>query len=90
MTALDFVLFCLAAVGATHIIVFGSVFEKARVKLNWSILTCTQCAGFHVGWIFGAYFTHDPIRMFLMGCVSSILSSITNTFQTYLEAKSIL
>ncbi len=55
-----FWIFLLACVGATHIIVDGSIFARLRGKVvSWNrpwlteLISCYQCAGMWIGFILG-------------------------------------
>jgi len=80
-------LFLLAAIGMTLIIVEGSIFVPAKKWLadhGWlklvELLNCSQCTGFWSG-VFLGYFidpapglTNLAVRLFSYGCISSLVS----------------
>ena len=94
----DLVLFCLAAIGATHIVVDGKIFkpfrdfvEKYLPEKIYELVSCYQCSGTYVGFVLG-YLTYGPdlSKIFLAGCASSVLSNLMALYMNYLEAKTII
>ena len=76
----EMIYFILCSYGMTHILVFGSLFDKLRPKYHF--FRCPMCIGFWVGvllWAFSPYtslfmFDRGPTTPLLLGCVSSGVS----------------
>ncbi len=71
-----------ALVGATLILVRGTIFEGLR-KLFPPLLDCTQCTGTWVGIFAGASgvvpMGHGPVLdALIVGCATSVLSLLTD------------
>lgn len=86
---MDLLIFILATLGMTNIIVFGSIFEKPR---NWvdkvfpysmlnKLLNCTTCIGFWSGIFLSLVFPFG-IHWFIAGCISSIVNSTYSKLET--------
>ena len=79
---ISFLIFSIATIGATQIIVFGKIFEKVRD--GNSFLVCPQCVGFWIGVFFASLsnlttlfsYNGSLFDIFIMGCISSVLSYI--------------
>ena len=91
------VLFILASIGMTHIIIDGSIFEFLRnwIKKNLpqklaQLFQCYMCLGFWCG-IFISFliFKENIFYIFACGCASSILSQFTAIIFNLLEAATI-
>lgn len=83
---LNLILFILICFGLTNIVVYGSIFDKIKLKENIyfkKLFNCCMCMGFWVGIIvflcFWFYyvklFGNVYIGCFLFGCLSSGISS---------------
>lgn len=89
----------LGAVGATHILIDGRIFESVRTRIvnseytkkycpfivDW--LTCHQCGGFWVGLIMTLLNLHtlNPVTLLLMGSSVSLLSMMSKALLSYWE-----
>lgn len=87
---MNLIIFILACLGATNIIVFGEIFEKIRdfierkfkYSLLNSLINCTTCMGFHVGWILALIFPVLGLNWFLAACIGSIVNNIYSKLET--------
>lgn len=88
------ILFILATVGMTHIIIDGSIFQFLRDWINKNLpekfaklFQCYMCLGFWCGVIMGfLLFSNDPFQIFACGCAGSILSQTMAIILNLLEA----
>lgn len=88
------VLFVLASIGMTHIIIDGSIFQPFRnwIKQNLpekisKLFECYMCCGFWCGMIIGfGIVSQNPIEVFACGCAGSILSQTTAILLNLFEA----
>jgi uncharacterized membrane protein YfcA len=88
------VLFILASIGMTHIIIDGSIFSSLRywIKNNLpekiaKLFECYMCLGFWCGMIIGAgIVSQNPVQIFACGCAGSLLSQLTAIILNLLEA----
>lgn len=62
---MNFLIFCLATIGATNIIVHGTIFNYPRDLINkyghsfiQKIISCYECCGFWVGLLFSFLFLY--------------------------------
>ena len=94
----ELILFILASIGMTHVLVDGSIFSWLRNlafkylprKIS-AIFTCYQCAGMWCGFLLGYFIIDkDPFKVLACGCASSFLSMIAATYLNYLEAQTII
>jgi hypothetical protein len=89
----DLLLFFVAVVGMTFMVVHGKVFDGIRSWLSrWSwlasLLGCYQCSGFWCGFFLGAMmFGIDPARNFACGCAGSFLASIAHLISELIIAQ---
>lgn len=102
MTVIDtpsLVLFALATVGLTNIIVDPALIAKpfrdfADKRLHpWlsKLFSCYQCSGTWVGFLCGYLIvSRDPWVVFLCGMAGSHLATMSATYMNYLEAMSIV
>jgi hypothetical protein len=82
---MEFLLFALATIGLTLIIVDGSIFEPVRCFLEkrlpekvYDVFECYQCMGTWCGFICGAMaFGLNPIIIILSGFAGSFLAMFT-------------
>lgn len=83
-----FILFLLAGVGITNIVVNATVLDNPRafiIKHSWffgTLISCMMCAGFWIGFILGIHSGLNPIYM---GGTVSLLSYILGNLMEYLE-----
>jgi hypothetical protein len=100
----NIILFIFAAIGMTHIVVDGLIFESPRNWLQkhlpekiYKVFECYQCAGFWCGMIAG-YFTvamfmpfwsQIPVAFFC-GCAGSYLSAVAAIHMNALEAQTVI
>lgn len=101
---IDFLIFCFAVVGMTHIIVDSTIMEPVRNLVKaWlptkiaSVIECYQCAGTWCGFFCGLIFWDNNFSLynnlfitFLAGCAGSFLATLGATYLNYLEAKSVV
>lgn len=81
---MSLIIFILASLGMTNIIVRENIFAKIREfidkKLPYSmlnkIMTCLTCCGFWVGIILTLLFPSLGINWLIGGCISSICNKI--------------
>lgn len=92
-----FILFVLASVGLTLLVVDSSILEPFRNLMKWilpasayKVFECYQCAGFWCGIVCGFLFTVNPFMLIMCGCAASFLASSAVLVMNYLEAKSIV
>lgn len=93
-----FLLFAVATIGLTHIIVDSTLFEPIRSKLKdvlhskvYKVFECYQCAGTWCGFITGLALVSKDISTILMcGFAGSFLAMWGARYLDYLEAKSYL
>lgn len=83
-----FLLFLLAGIGITNIIVNATILERPRnfiIANSWffgKLVTCMMCAGFWVGFFLGIHASLNPIYM---GGAISLLSYILSEIMEYLQ-----
>ena len=94
---MNFLLFILATIGMSHIVVDSSLFAPVREWLGkkipfiGKIMDCYQCSGTWCGFVMGALLiSYDPIIIFACGCAGSFLSNFAAMVMNYIEAKSIV
>lgn len=93
-----FLLFLVAGIGLTNIIVDSSLFAPVRDLLKkilpakaFKVFECYQCAGMWCGMLVGAWLIdHHPFTIVCCGFAISFLASLSAHFFNYLEAKSIV
>ena len=90
---MDLLYFILASWGMTQILVYSSIFEKARhwigEKSDWfgTLINCPMCTGFWVGtFLFGINdltelfnFEYNIVNLLILGCLSSATSYALST-----------
>jgi len=95
----NLLLFALAVIGMTNIIVDGAIFSTPREWLKehlptklFQLISCYQCCGTWCGFILGAMLIcyWNPFVIFACGMAGSFLAAGTSVFLTYLEARSIV
>lgn len=77
-------IFTIACIGMTQILVFGKIFNKIRPTKGWfgDLFKCPMCTGFWTGvilWVLSPYtelftFDHSLVSAFVLGCYSSAVS----------------
>jgi len=80
---INFVLFCLAVIGMTNIVVDSSLFQPVREWLQswmhksvYELFECHQCCGTWCGFICGAcLLSYNPFFVLMCGCAGSFLAS---------------
>jgi len=79
------IIYFLACLGMTEILVYGSIFKKLReVKFLKKLLKCPLCTGFHCSWIIYLMFYASGIilfpniycGLFIYSCASAAVSYI--------------
>lgn len=102
MTFLDFVLFCLATIGMSHIIVDGSIFEsfrsfvkkyseKFKVAYFGTLVECYMCSGTWCGFLMGYIFvSNDYFKIFGCGCAGGFISNFAAIIINYFESLTIV
>jgi hypothetical protein len=91
----NFVLYALATIGLTHIIVDGGIFQPVRdaIKLycwEWldHLIACYQCVGFWAGLLTGyVLVAHNIGEVIMCGFASSFLAYLAADYLNYLESK---
>jgi len=87
-------LFCLAVIGMTHILVDSKIMEpvddwaKTRLPgtIHHALFECFQCSGFWCGIVLGVLIvSHDPRVLFACGCAGSFLADLSESVFKYLE-----
>lgn len=92
------ILFLLATIGMTHIVVHGSIFEGVRNWLEkklpskiYEVFTCYQCSGTWCGFICGAMLVSlNPFVVFCCGCAGSFVAALANQVMEYIETKTVI
>lgn len=80
----------MAAIGLTHILVDGSLFNGIRHRLQYTWLSflfnCHQCSGFWCGIVSGLFlYDFTWIQLFAFGCITSFLSKLVALIMSALE-----
>ena len=95
----NLLLFCLAVVGFTHIIVDPATIAKPfrdfveKYCFSWlnKLFSCYQCCGTWVGFFCGwVLISKNPFEVFLCGMAGSFLATLGANYLNYLEAKTIV
>ena len=81
---MELIIFILACLGCTNIIVFGEIFEwfrnflenKIKIEFLNKLFSCTTCMGFWVGLILSLIFPVFGLNFFIGGCISSFMNLI--------------
>jgi len=95
----NLLLFVVAVIGMTHILVDPSVI--AVPLRNWlaknapawvnKLFSCYQCCGTWVGFLFGfILISYNPLVVFACGMAGSFLATWGATYLNYLEAQSLV
>ena len=90
------ILFILAVIGMSHVIVDGTIFEKLRSYLKnnspflCQLVECYQCTGWWCGLFLGFLYTFNPLALFAYACAGSFLSVLAANLLNLLESKSIV
>lgn len=93
----NFLIFVLASIGMTHIIVEGYIFTPIRELLrDWLpdtifyMFECSQCIGFWVGLFCGwVMISNNILIVFLLGCAGSYLANRAQWDLLALEASTV-
>ena len=86
------ILFILAVIGMTHIIVDSKIMEPVqtwiapRCPFIGQIMECQQCAGFWCGVFLSPLIGLDPLNIFACGCAGSFLAQLGYWILDALEA----
>lgn len=89
----DLLLFCLAVVGMTFIVVHGKIYETPRswlTRFSWlsSLVTCYQCFGFWCGCFLGLIlFPFSLATIFACGCAGSFLASFFHSVSEWIVSR---
>lgn len=87
-------LFCLAVIGMTHIVIHGTIMEPVEEWLERRIpscihdalFNCYQCSGFWCGVFLGLLIvSFNPLVIFACGCAGSFLADFSESAFKYLE-----
>ncbi len=95
---MNFILFLLAVIGMTHILVDGSIFKPVRDWLKtllpssfYTLFECYMCMGFWCGLFLGFFMlSHDVCHVFAAGCAGSFLANFGSILLNYFLARSIV
>ena len=94
----NFLLFVAASIGATHILVDGSITEPLRnfwkntapASLS-GLVDCYQCSGFWLGGLMGLLvFPFGLGTLFASACAGSFLASFASVYLNHLEAMTMM
>lgn len=92
----ELILFVMAAVGMTHIMVNSTIMAPLRRKMQellpahiYEVFECYQCMGTWCGFVCGALTmaNHWLADLFLYGCASSIMASLAYIAMEYILCK---
>lgn len=102
---LNFLIFCLAVVGMTHIMTNGAIMQWYRdladkflpAKIS-ELVHCNQCSGFWCGLFCGAALFPPTywldvfawLRVFMLGCAGSFLASLMAQVLNLIETKTLI
>lgn len=92
------VLFALAVIGLTNIMVDSSIMAPVRDYLQkilpayvYKVFECYQCMGTWCGFICGLILiSHNPLVVLMCGCAGSFLSVLAGSYLNYIEARTIV
>jgi len=97
MDIVNLLLFCVAVIGMTHIIVDSTIFTPVREFLNawvpWigKMIGCYQCSGFWCGAFLGlTLLSYNFWIIFAAGCAGSFLATLAANYLTWLEANALV
>lgn len=99
MSISSLILFSLAVVGMTNIIVDPATIMKPLRDLlenkgpKWlnKLVSCYQCTGTWVGFLCGyLLISQKPFEVFMCGMAGSFIATISATYMNYLEVQSIV
>jgi hypothetical protein len=94
----DLIIYVVATIGLTHILIDGSIFEPLRnlvrkfapQKIS-QLISCYQCLGCWVGFLTGYYLLGgDWVHTLAGGFAGSFLSNWAAIYLNYLEASTIV
>lgn len=94
----NLILFVLATIGLTNILIYGSILDGLRAKIFEilpekvsKVLTCYQCTGFWSGLFCGfTLLTHNFFGVLMCGFAGSFVSHLAAIVVEYLEANSMV
>lgn len=92
---MNFILYCMATIGLTNILLDSNLFAPVRDFLQkhlptkvYEVFECHQCMGFWSGLLTGfILITSNPFQVFLCGCAGSFLSTIGYLLIEYISLK---
>jgi hypothetical protein len=95
---MNLILFVLAAIGMTNILVQGNIFQPVRDFLAkrlpqklYQVFECHQCMGTWCGFFCGyILLSHNPFTVFCCGMAGSFLATAASIVLDYLVSKSVL
>lgn len=102
MTLIDFILFFMATVGMSHIVVDGSIFEgfrswiksnseKYKVPYLGTVFECYMCSGTWCGFLMGyIWISDDILKIFACGCAGGFISNFAAILINYFESLTIV
>jgi len=97
MDIVNLLLFCVAVVGMTHILVDSTIFEpirnffRERVPVIGKMMGCYQCSGFWCGLFLGlTILSYNVWIVFAAGCAGSFLATLGANYLTKLEAEAMV
>ncbi len=94
MTFMQFVMFALATIGLTNIMIYGKILEGMRDLLEaflppavYEVLECYQCMGFWTGMLTGyIVLTSNILGVLACGFAGSFLSHFAALIVEYIES----
>jgi len=99
---INLILYALATIGMTHIVVDGSITESFRtffkssmnkLKLNYlsSLVDCYLCSGTWCGFLMGyIWISNNPLEIFACGCAGGFLANFAAVIVNWLEASTLV
>ena len=96
---MEILLYIVAVIGFTHIVVDGKIFEPIRNLANKilpefisTVLSCYQCSGFWIGLICGwACFPGiNPFQIVMAGFGGSFLANFAAILFNYIESRTMI
>jgi len=94
----NIILFALATVGMSHIIVDGKIFMPVKKWLNkwlpssiYQLFDCYQCSGTWCGFVCGSIIlSNNFLVIFLCGMAGSFLAVVAASFLNFMEAQTLI
>ena len=99
---ITFLMFVLSTVGASHIIVDGSIMDKFRVFVKFitkklkipsfgGVVDCYLCCGTWCGFLMGLiWISYNPFQVFACGCAGGFLANFAAVILNWIEAMTIV